>query len=194
MKFILGKKHYSNILASVLIAVTGIILVINPLNITLLLCRAAGFLLLMSGVFATGSYFLNISEVYGKSSLITGLIQLFLGAWITFKPELTVQFITVIFGFILLVHGFGLFQAAFDFRYMGFRKWAVMLIPALITIVLGIIVMVSPFGTISAAVTICGIFLIIDGVTSAVLSIVVSRAIKKLKKDSAVTVIDVEDV
>ncbi len=182
MKNLLKKTKLSVILSSALTIVLGIILIANPIDSTLFICRSAGFILLIAGLFTTGSYFLNISENVGNSSLITGLVQLSIGAFVILNPEKTVQFLTFIIGFVILVHSFSIFQSAFEVKRCGYKTWWVIVIFAAVLTVLGITVAASPFGTVAAAMTVAGICLIADGIMGIIISLRVEKFVKNLRE------------
>lgn len=178
MKNILKKTKLNLILASILTVIIGLILVLNPVNATVFICRTVGIILLATGLFITGSYFLNIGQNVGGSSLIAGLIELALGIWISLRPDSFVQFLTVILGFIMLVHSFVMLQSAIEIKLFGIKRWWLLLITALLTLILGMIIIISPFATIAVTMTIAGISLIADGIIGIITTILISRAEK----------------
>lgn len=182
MKNILKKTKLNLILASILTVILGLILVLNPVNATVFICRTVGIILLATGLFITGSYFLNIGQNVGGSSLIAGLIELALGIWVSLRPDSFVQFLTVILGFIMLVHSFVMLQSAIEIKMFGIKRWWLLLITALLTLILGIIIIISPFATIAVTMTIAGISLIADGIIGIIVTILISRAEKMIKE------------
>lgn len=182
MKNILKKTKLNLILASILTVIIGLILVLNPVNATVFICRTVGIILLATGLFITGSYFLNIGQNVGGSSLIAGLIELALGIWISLRPDSFVQFLTVILGFIMLVHSFVMLQSAIEIKLFGIKRWWLLLITALLTLILGMIIIISPFATIAVTMTIAGISLIADGIIGIITTILISRAEKLISE------------
>lgn len=182
MKNILKKTKLNLILASILTVIIGLILVLNPVNATVFICRTVGIILLATGLFITGSYFLNIGQNVGGSSLIAGLIELALGIWISLRPDSFVQFLTVILGFIMLVHSFVMLQSAIEIKLFGIKRWWLLLITALLTLILGMIIIISPFATIAVTMTIAGISLIADGIIGIITTILISRAEKMISE------------
>lgn len=180
MKNILKKTKLNLILASILTIILGLILVLNPVSATVFICRTVGIILLAMGIFVTGSYFLNIGQNVGGASLIAGLIELAVGIWISLRPESFVQFLTIILGFIMLVHSFVMFQGAIEVKLFGVSKWWLVLILALLTLVLGIIIIISPFATIAVTMTIAGISLIADGIISIAMTVFIIKASKMI--------------
>lgn len=182
MKNILKKTKLNLILASILTVIIGLILVLNPVNATVFICRTVGIILLATGLFITGSYFLNMGQNVGGSSLIAGLIELALGIWVSLRPDSFVQFLTVILGFIMLVHSFVMLQSAIEIKLFGIKRWWLLLITALLTLILGMIIIISPFATIAVTMTIAGISLIADGIIGIITTILISRAEKMINE------------
>ena len=181
---LIKKANLAVIAASVLTIILGLVIVCNPVNATVLICRAAGIILLASGLFITGSYFLNLSENPGGTSLITGLVQLSLGAWIALKPETMVQFLTVVLGFIILLHSFGMFHISIQLRSFGKKTGRVLLTVSLVTLAFALITIFAPFGTVAATMIIAGVFLIIDGVVTIIATVALTRIIKKASENA----------
>lgn len=190
MKEILKKRKTSVILASIITIALGIVLIIKPVGATVMICRVAGFLLLMSGLFVTGSYFLNMSEHIGGATLIIGLIQLALGLWVTLRSENFVQFLTFIVGFVVLVHSFGFFQNAFELKRLRYSFWWILLIIAVITLIFGIITVAAPFETVAVTMTLAGISLVFDGISSAVAVWKVDKFVRSVREAAKGNVIE----
>lgn len=190
MKEILKKRKTSVILASIITIALGIVLILKPVGATVMICKVVGFLLLMSGLFVTGSYFLNMSENIGGATLITGLIQLALGLWVTLRSENFVQFLTVVIGFVVLVHSFGFFQNSFELKRFGYRFWWLILIIAVIMLIFGIITVAAPFGTVALTMVLAGISLVFDGISSAIAVWKVDRFVRGVREAAGANVIE----
>lgn len=180
----LKKNNFAIIAASVLIMILGLVLVLNPVNATVFICRAAGLILLASGFFITGSYFLNMSDNPNGTSLLTGLIQLSLGAWIALRPETMVQFLTVIIGFIILIHSFGMFHLSLQLKSLGKKIGGGLLTVTLATFIFALITIFAPFGTVAATMIIAGVFLILDGAITIAATIIIARVLKKMTENT----------
>lgn len=178
----LKKNNFAIIAASTLIIILGLVLVLNPVNATVFICRAAGLILLASGLFVTGSYFLNMSDNPNGTSLLTGLIQLSVGAWVALRPETMVQFLTVIIGFIILIHSFGMFHLSIQLKSYGKKIGGGLLAITLITFIFALITIFAPFGTVAATMIIAGIFLILDGAITIAATIILARILKKIRE------------
>ena len=181
---LLKKTNIAVIAASVLIIVLGLVLVLNPVNATVFICRAAGIILLASGLFMTGSYFLNMSDNPGGTSLLTGLIQLSVGAWIALRPETMVQFLTIIIGFIILVHSFGMFHISIQLKGLGKKIGGALLAVSIVTLIFALITIFIPFGTVAATMIIAGVFLILDGAITITAVIILTRVIRKMQENT----------
>ena len=180
----LKKTNFAVIAASVLIIILGLVLVLNPVNATVFICRAAGLILLASGLFVTGSYFLNMSDNPNSTSLVTGLIQLFAGAWVALRPDTVVHFLTVIIGFIILIHSIGMFHISIQLKSFGKKIGGGLFAVTIVTFVFALITIFVPFGTVAATMIIAGIFLILDGAITITATVLLSRMIRKMRENT----------
>ncbi|MGN1136457.1 MAG: HdeD family acid-resistance protein [Oscillospiraceae bacterium] len=179
-------------IAPVLTIIVGIILFANSVETTVLICRIIGIILLMSGVFFTGSSLLNMNSMMRKINLVPGLIQLLLGLFITVRPDKIVGFITIIIGIIVLVQSFGILEHGLETKFLGYKIWWVTALIAVVMAILGIIIIVNPFGAVSAAMKFTGIVLIIQGVSDIITRYKTDKVIEKMKNNSGNDYIDTD--
>lgn len=179
-------------IAPVLTIIVGIILFANSVETTVLICRIIGIILLMSGVFFTGSSLLNMNSMMRKINLVPGLIQLLLGLFITVRPDKIVGFITIIIGIIVLVQSFGILEHGLETKFLGYKIWWVTAVIAVVMAILGIIIIVNPFGAVSAAMKFTGIVLVIQGVSDIITRYKADKIIEKMKNNSGNDYIDTD--
>lgn len=168
----------------ILTIIVGIILIVNSVEATVMICRVIGIILLMSGVFFTGASLLNMNSTVQKFNLVPGLIQLLLGLYITVRPGNIVGFITVIIGIIVLFQSFSILEHGLETKFLGYKIWWITAIFAVIMAVLGIVIIVNPFGAISAAMKFTGFVLIVQGIIDAVTRYRADKIIDNIKNHS----------
>ena len=174
-------------LSAVLTMVTGVVLILWPLQVTGVICQIFGIILAIMGAVYLLGYFANGS---GTFSIMGGLIFLLLGMWIFMRPASIQRFVPVFLGIILLVHGIKDFQMAFEAKAIGGSFWLVSVFLALLNCGLGILCICCSFGVIKLAVRIMGIALVYDGLTDIWIVYRTVRALKRAKAD--MEAIDVE--
>lgn len=177
-------KKLGLFIAPVLTIIVGIILVANSVQATVMICRVIGIILLMSGIFFSGASLLNMNSPVRKFNLIPGLIQLFLGLYITVRPDKIIGFITIIIGVIVLVQSFNILEHGLETKFLGYKIWWVTAAFAVLMAILGIVIIINPFGAVSVAMKFTGFVLIVQGVLDAVTRYRADRIIEKMKGSS----------
>ncbi len=179
-------------IAPVLTVIVGIILIVNSVQATVVICRVIGIILLMSGLFFTGASLLNMNSPVWKFNLVPGLIQLLLGLFITIRPDRIVGFITIVIGVVVLVQSFGILEHGLETKFLGYKLWWITALFAVVMAVLGIVIIVNPFGAVSVAMKFTGFVLIVQGITDAVTRYRADKIIEKLKKQANGDYIDAD--
>ncbi len=179
-------------IAPVLTVIVGIILIVNSVQATVVICRVIGIILLMSGLFFTGASLLNMNSPVRKFNLVPGLIQLLLGLFITIRPDRIVGFITIVIGVVVLVQSFGILEHGLETKFLGYKLWWITALFAVVMAVLGIVIIVNPFGAVSVAMKFTGFVLIVQGITDAVTRYRADKIIEKLKKQANGDYIDAD--
>jgi uncharacterized membrane protein HdeD (DUF308 family) len=193
MKELFKKKTASTAVTSVILIIIGLMLIIRPIEWVAFLCRIVGILLLVSGIFRTAASLMSLS-IGGGAGLITGLIRLFLGGWITARAENFVAYITIVLGFIVLLHGFEYIQNGLALKRSGYSYWGVLIAIAAVMLALGIFVMVSPFSAVAITLRIAGTVLIIDGVTTIAAAARLKKFVQSMQEKSGIIETTGEDV
>ena len=102
------------------------------------------------------------------------------GIWILVRPGAILQFLSILIGIFILVHGAWDLQNALDLRRYNYQKWPLPLGLAAATIVLGLVVLFNPFGTFRVLSIFAGVCLIYDGVSDLFILWELSRATRIL--------------
>ena len=179
MKELLKRTKTNMILMAILTILLGMILVIWPASSTMFICLVAGWLLLLGGILSVVVYF-SYQETGPNSSLFLGLIAAALGLWIVIRPSAIVQFISVLFGIVLLLHGFMDIQDSVELKRSSYSNWWIFIIFSVVTVILGVFVIWAPITSASVMTVFSGISLLFDGITELILVYRVSKAAKQL--------------
>ncbi len=174
---LLKQIKWNVIFVSAVVALLGLIILLNPTAAALSICSLIGWFLIISGALTLASYF-----IIGKSNfvLIMGLIQLIPGVYIVLKPEILVNFISLFLGIIILVYGFACLREGAEYREMGYPHWWVNLIVGFITLAMGTLVIVNPFDTGAAIMMFAGASMVIHGVINIISVMIIVKDIKKM--------------
>ncbi|SFB84894.1 HdeD family acid-resistance protein [Butyrivibrio sp. YAB3001] len=189
----LKETKLSYIIEAAITIVIGLVLVVWTGDSIRLVARILAALLILVGGIAVARYFLKKTRTITSSAeFVIGIIIAAVGLWIFLNPDTFTDFIPKLFGIFILISGLGnLGQMISLVRYKS-RAWWVSLIIALVTVGLGAFLLFNPTGAKEIAVTMIGIFLMVDGGTNLVNSLIVGKAAKRVEQEK--NAIDVEAV
>lgn len=105
MKEWLKRTKANIILVALLTMILGLVLILWPTSSTMFICLLSGWLLLLGGILSIILYF-SAPQTGPNAGLFLGLVVSALGLWTVIRPGTVVQFLSVLFGIILLIHGF----------------------------------------------------------------------------------------
>lgn len=166
MKEFFKKVRVAAYVSAVLTIVLGIVLVAWPMEVTGLICRMLGALLVVMGAVYLFGYFV---EGRGVLSVTGGLLFLLLGVWIFITPGSIATLVPIVIGVVLLVHSLKDFQMASEAKQNGSGQWMLLFLLALLNCVFGVVCICDSFGVISVAVRMLGAALIYDGISNMVI-------------------------
>ncbi len=116
------------------------------------------------GLYHTITYFTKRTSSTVENQLVIGLIFMVIGIYIFLVPQFPVSIAPFFFGVFVLINGFMELQYSLDLKTLGFEKWFLSLILAIIIIILGIFIMINPFGTEVILLSFIGISMIVSGI------------------------------
>ncbi len=179
------------VIKAVVMIVIGLVLAIWTQASLDIMARALALLLVAIGVVFIVSYLVKKERTFIISGgLVAGILIAAIGGWIFFNPGKFTDFIPKLFGIFIMVSGLGnLWQAISLIKYKS-RVWWVSLLIAIGTMALGAYLFFNPTNVKEVAVTLIGVFLIIDGATNLISAFLVGKAIKRAERE--MNAIDVE--
>ena len=174
--FVKRIKLMSMITALLTIAL-GVVLIMYPVETTLIAVRiVGGFLLILGGVGAVAGF---MADKHNKIFMIGGLIIAFLGVWILVKPDNAAALIPIFMGIVLIIDAITDFRMAFEAKGYESSSWLYQIVIGVVGMIMGVVCICNAFGVIAFAVTIMGAFLIFDGITDFYVIFVTLRAAKR---------------
>lgn len=178
MKFL--KSNFSGIIMCLFEVLVGILLLLNPVEVTSGIIISAGNVLLVIGLASVIKYFrMEPEEAMKSQMLLKGLILLLAGGFCTLKSGwflITFPVLTLIYGVVILISGLAKIQWMVDIIRMKKQKWFLSGISALISIVCGVVVISSPFSSTAVLWMFTGASLIVEAVLDAVALILGNKA------------------
>lgn len=181
------------LIRAIVLIVVGLVLAIWTAASLDVMARALAVLLFIIGTVLIATYLFRKEKNFAISGgFVAGIIIAAIGAWIFVNPGTFTDFIPKLFGIFIMVSGLSnLAQTVSLIKYKS-NKWWISLIIALITCGLGAFLFFKPTDAKEIAVTVIGVFLIIDGVTNLITSVLVGAAATRAQQEKEA--IDVEAV
>ena len=173
---------WSTLISAILTMIIGIFLLARPDAAVATISVIVGWVLLISGVFSVIMFITGKTLGFAYLNIVLGVIGIVLGLWIVLDPDFIANFIMVLLGIMMLVHGAIDLQSALEFKKFGGSRWGLDLIFAVLTMALGVLVIILHFNAAKLIMILCGISLILDAVTDFIIVVRLARAQKVFKK------------
>jgi uncharacterized membrane protein HdeD (DUF308 family) len=175
------KRSRSNVILTALLTILlGVMMAAKPELTTSALCWVAGLVVLACGLCSIVAYIRGVKRNFWEFDLLVGLVEAALGIWILVKPTAILQFLSILVGIFVLVHGAWDLQNALDLRRYCYKDWWLLLILALGTLAFGLVVLFNPFSTFQVLTIFAGFCLIFDGVSDLIILWQINRATRIL--------------
>ncbi|MCM1345193.1 MAG: DUF308 domain-containing protein [Muribaculaceae bacterium] len=166
------KRNVGNLLMCLAEIVIGILLLINPVGFTAGIIITVGILLAVLGIVSMIGYFRTApEEAVQKSGLAIGLVAVSAAFVCIFKTGWFIAafpLITVFYGILILLSGFGKVQWAVDMLRLKQKYWFVALIGAALSVLFAVLILANPFSSTIILWNFIAISLIIEAVVDIV--------------------------
>ncbi len=174
------------VIASIAYIVLGVFMVIKSQAVANGINDVFGVIMLIYGVINIIVFFINKDADENLFlELATGVIAIGLGVFSLVAQDLMQQILFYAIGGVLLIDALVNIKRAVNLRYMGFPRWNIFLIAAIIGVLLGILCIVFYTVIPQSVVIFFGISLIYEGVSSLIILILDARVRKRISNDLA---------
>ncbi len=180
----LKKMSLDYVIKAVAMVVIGVVLAIWTKASLDIVARALAALLFVIGAIFVLTYLFKKERTFMISGgLVAGILIAAVGGWIFVNPGKFTDFIPKLFGIFIMASGLGnLWQTISLIRFKS-KAWWVSLLIALVTAGLGAYLFFNPTNAKEIAVTVMGIFLIVDGTTNLISAMIVGIASNRVEKE-----------
>lgn len=179
------------ILLAVFYLVLGIILVLFPEGSGYAICYLIGGLTIIYGIFHLVLYQRTKSPfVTYRYDLVQGIIGLAIGIYVIIVPEILIETLPVVLGVVVMIDSIVKIQNAWDLKRMGYDRWWLVMIGALVTLVFGLLMVFYPFTVYLSVIVFVGISLIVNGVSDLITIFILNKKVKEFKSKVEDMVID----
>ncbi|MBQ4344240.1 MAG: DUF308 domain-containing protein [Erysipelotrichaceae bacterium] len=143
------KKMFDIIVMIVVELVVGLMLLVNPIELTSVILICIGTVLLVEGVRQVIHYFMDEPDQASKQNTAAkGILLILLGILCVFKTDWfirTFPVLTMLYGVILVISGVEKIQRTLDAIRLKSKKWGLIGLNALISIVCALLILFYPF-------------------------------------------------
>ena len=179
------------ILLAVFYLILGIILVLFPEGSGYAICYLIGGLTIIYGIFHLVLYQRTKSPfVTYRYDLVQGVIGLAIGIYVIIVPEILIETLPVVLGVVVMIDSIVKIQNAWDLKRMGYDRWWLVMIGALVTLVFGLLMVFYPFTVYLSVIVFVGISLIVNGVSDLITIFILNKKVKEFKSKVEDMVID----
>ena len=169
---------------AILFIILGVIIIMWPNEVMRTSCYMLAGMLIIIGVISLLSYLRkDISGMIYRYDLVVGLSAVLGGILVIIKVDQLVSLIPVVLGFLVTISGILKMQNSVDMLRLGHGTWYVAFCMAILNIVFGIVLLIDPFGK-ELLVYLLGAALIFSGVTDLYVTIVISRRLADMVKET----------
>lgn len=168
----------SLVFTSILYVILGVVLIAFPGSALTLACTLIGIVTLIYAGIRIVSYFQNGGAYANRFDLFIGVLLAATGVFLLVCPQFVVSLIPIALGIYILVDSFTAMKKALDMKALGFEKWWISFLVALVLAIFGAVMIFNPFGPLVSLVVFIGWCFIFDGVYTLVNTIVADRVFK----------------
>lgn len=162
------KEKLSIILASIAEILVGILLLVDPIGLTIWIVRALGVVFVVAGVISVIQYFRQPAvEALLKKSLAAGILAVIFGLWCITQGEWFLSIfplLTTLYGIAILVSGAVKIQWTTDMIRLKRGPWIWMALSAAVTMICSFVILANPFASAAALWIFIGITMIVEAV------------------------------
>ena len=174
------------VIASIAYIVLGVFMVIKSQAVANGINDVFGVIMLIYGVINIIVFFINKDADENLFlELATGVIAIGLGVFSLVAQDLMQQILFYAIGGVLLIDALVNIKRAVNLRYLGFPRWNIFLIAAIIGVLLGILCIVFYTVIPQSVVVFFGVSLIYEGVSSLIILILDARVRTRISNDLA---------
>ena len=161
---------------AILYVALGVVLMLFPDKALKLGCGLIGLVTLGYGVVRIVSYMRGGSAQSQRFQLFAGVALGVVGVFLLVCPQFLVSLIPMALGVYILVDSIADIKQALDLKALGFTRWWVSLLAALLLGGFGIVMILQPFSLVSHLVMFIGVGFVLDGVSTLANTIAADRA------------------
>lgn len=169
---------------SAVMAVLGLLLMLNPSFSTALIGNLTGILLMLFGVIKLIGYFSkDLYRLAFQFDLGFGALLILLGAVILSRPENLLHFLCVVTGLYVMADGLIKLQTVLDAKSFGIKSWWAILIAAALTIICGMFLLLRPAESTALLMRLLGLVLLAEAALNLITVLMTVKIVRNQRPD-----------
>ena len=168
---------------SVLFAIIGLLLFIDPSGFVVLVSYMIGILLLVVGINNVLSYSKNRDLAVTKTLLIVGVVLFIVGLFLILEPTFIGKIVPAVIGVCLIINAL---EKLMYLQYLQDKKseaYMISLISGIVIMIVGIVLLFNPLSGTLIVTQIIGVIIVIYSVMDIIEKIRYKKLFKEIKKD-----------
>ena len=176
MKDLLKDLKWNAIIGSVIMILTGFVLIIFPSVSLSVLATIVGVGAICGGLFSIIRFFTyDLKESFYRNDFLIGIVVLTIGILILFRPTVFISIIPFVLGIVIMFSAFSKLQDGITAKRLGYPNHMLYIILALIDCVFGMVVLFNPFEVATILFIIIGVGLVYSGVSDLYVTVYLSK-------------------
>lgn len=173
------------VITSMILCVTGVILIAWPEISVKVLCQMTGILLIICGIIKLIGYFSkDLYRLAFQFDLAFGLLTLAIGLMLLFQAKGAIMALHVIIGVLVLTDGLFKLQTALDARRFGLSDWWLIAVTAVISAAFGLFLVTDPFAGAAALMMMTGFTFLAEGILNLCVALCAVKIIQNEKEEN----------
>lgn len=166
----IAKKAY--IFTSLLAFLLGCVFIIKPDLSVIVLCRAVGAVLLLTGAAKLYGYFSgDLYRLAFQFDLALGILTGVLGVLMLVSPTRFSSLMSIIISVFVIVNSVFTVQNAYEAKAFGVSKWWLLLIGGIAAAAIGVAALIKPFESSLFIMRLVGVAFMTDGVQNLIVAV-----------------------
>lgn len=185
MKRFITEGRRQILLAALLYAILGLLLLVFDISILKTLIRVFGWILLMFAAYNLYVFFIRRATL-STGPLILSIPFLVTGFLFIRNPSSVIGMTSVLIGLVLIFNGIAHIQSSLVLKDYGYGRWTYSLIYSLLITVIGVVLLWNPINTVSTVLKICGALLIIQAASTLISQYQIGKLAKAVDKANGI--------
>lgn len=183
MKELIKSSYKMSMIYSILFAIIGLLLFIDPAGFVVLVSYLIGILLLIVGTSNVLNYSKNRDLAVTKTLLIVGVVLFIIGLFLILKPTFIGKIVPAVIGVCLIINAL---EKLMYLKYLEDKKsesYMISLISGIVIMIVGIVLLFNPLSGTLIVTQIIGVIIVIYSVMDIIEKMKYKKMFKDIKKE-----------